>query len=144
MCGDETYEERFSILACFICWLSVNFYDACQSLNIVVKFKILLWIMSLIWSLSQVSHFASVLSDRTLAVTDNWEAMLKRTTVAFALETVPLVDWSEAKRSLTCHLKNVGTRIHEHMSVVWFLDYCSLCWSIPISQPQQHWIYPGL
>jgi len=114
-----------------------------------VQFKILLWIMSLIWSLSRF-HFAfclsyaSVLSNRTLAVTDNWEAMLKRTTVAFALETVPLVDWSEARLFLTCHLKNVGTRIHEHMSVVWFLDYCSLCWSIPSSQPQQHWINPGL
>lgn len=64
--------------------------------------------------------YASVFSNRKLAVTDNWEVMLKRTTVAFALETVPLVDLSEARLCLTCHLKNVGTRIHEHMSVVLF------------------------
>lgn len=49
---------------------------------------------------------ASVGFVRKSAVTDNWEATLKRTTVEFALEMVLLVDWSEARLCLTCHLKN--------------------------------------
>lgn len=63
---------------------------------------------------------SSVIYYRKLAVTDNWEAMLKRTTVACALETVPPADQSEARRCPTSHLKNVGTHIQKHILLCWF------------------------
>lgn len=53
-----------------------------------------------------------VFSNRRLAVTDSWAAMLKRTTVGCVLETAPPVDWSEVRLCHTSHLKNVGTNTY--------------------------------